>query len=215
MNRHGLGPDLWQTRDAFSGTLVGMPTMTLSRRSALLAVGVALAVVLVCVRLFGGSSSSPRPVAAPFPVPADQRPLAPARIVVDVAGAVRHPGVYRMREGARIADAIARAGGTTRRADRSAINLAAPLADGMQVLVPGRGPPGAGAPPSSTPTGPLSLNSATLEQLDALPGIGPVTAQKILDYRREHGAFRSVDELDAIPGIGPARLEDLRGLVVP
>ena len=97
------------------------------------------------------------------------------------------------------------------------MNLAAPVSDGQQVLVPRRGTRGA-APAASggaATTGPVSLSSATVEQLDALPGVGPVTAQKIVDYRTEHGVFHSVDELDAIPGIGPARLADLRGLVVP
>jgi competence protein ComEA len=85
----------------------------------------------------------------------------------------------------------------------------------MQVLVPRRAGLAVGEPEPGAPSGPLSLNSATLEQLDALPGIGPVTAQKIIDYRREHGPFRSVDDLDAIAGIGPSRLENLQGLVVP
>ena len=110
-----------------------------------------------------------------------------------------------------------RAGGTTRLADRSGVNLAAPVSDGQQVLVPRRGSAGAAPAPSggAAASGPVSLSSATAEQLDALPGVGPVTAQKIVDYRTQHGAFHSVDELDAIPGIGPARLADLRGLVVP
>jgi competence protein ComEA len=106
------------------------------------------------------------------------------------------------------------------------VNLAAPVADGQQVLVPVRGSgaptstpeaaatsPGAGVGVAGSVGGRVHLNSATLEQLDALPGIGPVTAQKILDYRAEHGAFSSVDELDAVPGIGPARMEQLRPLV--
>jgi competence protein ComEA len=126
----------------------------------------------------------------------------------------------RLPKGSRVSDAIVHAGGTTRLADRGGVNLAAPVADGQQVLVPTRGVVGgAGAGGAvgagSTPAGPVSLSSATAEQLDALPGVGPVTAQKIIDYRTEHGAFHSVDELDAIPGIGPARLEDLRKLVVP
>jgi competence protein ComEA len=97
------------------------------------------------------------------------------------------------------------------------LNLAARVADGEQIVVPRRGlaVPAAGATGGSAAVGPVHLNSATLEQLDALPGVGPVTAQKILDYRQQHGAFGSVDELDAISGIGPARLEDLRGLVAP
>jgi competence protein ComEA len=97
------------------------------------------------------------------------------------------------------------------------LNLAARIADGEQIVVPRRGlaNPAAAASGGAASTGPVHLNSATLEQLDGLPGVGPVTAQKILDYRQQHGAFGSVDELDAISGIGPARLEQLRGLVAP
>jgi competence protein ComEA len=95
------------------------------------------------------------------------------------------------------------------------VNLAAPLADGQQVVVPRRGPPGS-APPGAPATGvKVSLAMATVEQLDELPGIGPVTAQKIVDWRATHGPFRSVEDLDAIPGIGPARVEQLRDLVTP
>ena len=112
----------------------------------------------------------------------------------------------------------ARAGGATRKADLAQVNLAAPLADGEQVVVPARVVAGASAAVGASgaaPAGPVHLSTATLEQLDALPGVGPVTAQKILDYRAKHGAFCSVDELDAIPGIGPARLDQLRDLVAP
>ena len=135
-------------------------------------------------------------------------------IVVNVVGAVRRAGLYRLRDGARVADAVRRAGGPTRRADIALVNLAAPLADGQQVVVPRRSPGGAG-PPATAAGAKVSLASATLEQLDALPGVGPVTAQKILDWRQGHGPFRSVDDLDAIPGIGPARIEQLRDLVTP
>jgi len=140
------------------------------------------------------------------------------QVVVDVVGAVRHPGVYRLAHGDRVEDAVARAGGLTRRADPAAVNLAAPVADGEQIVVAARGPGGAGAVAAAgggAPGAPVSLSSATAEQLDALPGVGPVTAQKIVEYRQQHGAFTSVDELDAIPGIGPSRLHDLQGLVVP
>jgi len=132
---------------------------------------------------------------------------------VDVTGAVRRPGLYRLPEGSRVADALERAGGPTRKAFLEAVNLAAPLADGQQVLVPRKAAMGGPAPVGAT--GPVSLSAATLEQLDTLPGVGPVTAQKILDYRAAHGAFRSVEELDAVPGIGPATVEELRELVVP
>jgi competence protein ComEA len=148
-------------------------------------------------------------------------------VVVHVVGAVRRPGLYQLREGARVADVVARAGGATRAAYLAGLNLAAPLVDGTQVLVPARaeaaGGGGAsageassaasGAAPGAAPM--LSLATATAEQLDELPGVGPVTAQKILDYRAEHGPFRSVDDLDAVPGIGPARIEQLRDLVTP
>ena len=136
-----------------------------------------------------------------------------------MVGAVRRPGLYRLPAGSRVADAVTRAGGATRRADPAALNLAAPVADGQQVLVPAMLPRAVaaaqGAPVPGAPVGPVQLSVATAEQLDALPGIGPVTAQKIIDYRAAHGALRSVDDLDDIPGIGPARVEQLRGLVVP
>jgi len=135
------------------------------------------------------------------------------RLVVDVAGAVRRPGLYRLASGARVDDAVAAAGGGTAHADLTAVNLAAPLSDGEQVLVPARG--AAGAAGASAGTTIVDLNSATAEQLDTLPGIGPSTAAKIVAYRQQHGAFHSLAELDAISGIGPAKLAELKGLVSP
>ncbi len=147
---------------------------------------------------------------------ADQGAQGP-RIVVHVAGAVRHPGVYRLRDGTRVAAAIHRAGGPTRRANLDALNLAAKLADGRQVLVPARAATTSGGTPAASGSAsaglPVNLNSATVEELDALDGIGPTTAQKIVDYREQHGGFGSVDELDQVDGIGPARLEALRDQV--
>ena len=137
------------------------------------------------------------------------------RLVVYVVGAVRHAGLVRLAEGARVADALVRAGGPTRRADLTLVNLAAPVADGQQIVVPTRAAPGETGGAAAGSGAKVSLASATLEQLDALPGIGPVTAQKILDWRQTHGPLRSVDDLDAIPGIGPARVEQLRDLVTP
>ena len=190
-----------------------MPAVSLTRRQAL-ALGLVLLALLALAghRLAGAGASEPaRPAAAIIPVAA----AAPARLVVHVAGAVRAPGLYRLPEGARVADAVRRAGGAAPRADLTAINLAARVADGIQVVVPARLPAVAGLAGIAARAGPVSLGSATLEQLDGLPGVGPVTAQKILDYRAAHGGFRSVDDLDAIPGIGPARIEQIRELVTP
>ena len=139
--------------------------------------------------------------------------------LVHVAGAVRSPGVYRLRDGERVQDAVRRAGGPRAGADVNAINLAAKVADGQQVVVPRRGaavaaPGGAGAGEAGgPPQAPVSLNTATAEQLDTLDGVGPATASKILEYRRQHGGFRSIDDLGEIPGIGPKRLAALRGKV--
>ena len=169
------------------------------------------------------------PVAgAPGASPGAVAGAAASKLVVHVVGAVHRPGLYDLRDGQRVADAVARAGGATRKADLAAINLAAPLVDGTQVLVPSRvaaaggggspaaGPAGAAAPAGSTAAGAkVSLSTATIEQLDGLPGVGPVTAQKIVDYRTENGPFASVDDLDAVPGIGPGRIENLRDLVTP
>jgi competence protein ComEA len=135
---------------------------------------------------------------------------------VYVVGAVRRAGLVRLREGARVADALERAGGPSRRADLTQVNLAAPVADGQQIVIPARVTSAeAGAGATAAAAAKVSLASATLEQLDALPGIGPVTAKKILDWRQTHGPLRSVEDLDAIPGIGPARVEQLRDLVTP
>jgi len=190
----------------------------LSRRQ-LFGGAVAVAVLLVLLmRHLGGGGGAAAPAVTPLPAPARAKPAAAKLLVVDVAGAVRRPGLYRMRSGSRIDDAIAAAGGATAKAQLDAVNLAAPVADGEQVVVPGRGAVGAAASPpaaGSSPSAPLDLNTATAEQLDSLPGIGPVTAQKILDYRQAHGPFHSVVELEGVPGIGAGRLAQLKGLVIP
>jgi competence protein ComEA len=186
-----------------------MPSLPVSRRQALVLAAAALALLVVAGRTLAGAGAAAEQPAQPLVAEA---PAAAPRLVVHVAGAVRRPGLYRLAEGKRVADAVARAGGATAPADTAAINLAAPLADGMQVLVPRRVRGGGGGGAAG---GRVSLSSATAAELDGLPGIGPVTAQKILDYRAEHGGFRSVDDLDAIPGIGPARIEQLRDVVSP
>jgi competence protein ComEA len=190
----------------------------LSRGRAIAGALLLIAALFLAGRYLAGAGSAQevgRPVAAAGELRAEPR----ARLVVHVVGAVRRPGLYRLADGARIADAVRRAGGATRRADLSLVNLAAPVADGSQVVVPRRASPSAsgsdGGEAPAAPAGPIHLNTATVEQLDELPGVGPVTAQKIVDYREQHGAFSSVDDLDAIPGIGPARLEQLRELVAP
>lgn len=198
-----------------------MPELSLSRRQLLAGAAVALVLLVLAGRLLLRPGASASVQVAPV-APTSTLGAAPAAaepVVVDVVGAVRSPGLYRLTEGARVADALVRAGGATPKAQLELVNLAAPIADGQQIVVPRRGAaaPAAGGTAAATgaPSGPVHLNTATLEQLDALPGVGPVTAQKILDYRQVHGSFGSVDELDAVPGIGQARLEQLRDLVAP
>ena len=173
-------------------------------------------------RLGGGRAARAggRRASAPGPRTVRLEPRPATVALVHVAGAVRSPGVYRLRDGERVQDAVRRAGGPRAGADLNAINLAAKVADGQQVVVPRRGAAGAvpvggagrrrGRRPAAAP---VSLNSATAEQLDTLDGVGPATASKILEYRRQHGGFRSIDDLGEIPGIGPKRLAALRGKV--
>lgn len=143
-------------------------------------------------------------------------------VVVDVAGAVGKPGVYRLPAGTRVNDAIQRAGGATARAEAESINLAARLSDGQQIVVPSKvksaaGVASAAAAPGADAesTSPISLGSATVAELDTIDGIGPVTAQDIVDFRNQHGGISSVDELDQISGIGPATMEALRARLQP
>jgi competence protein ComEA len=136
-------------------------------------------------------------------------------LVVDVTGAVRRPGVYRMPAGSRVNDAVTRAGGATGRAELEAVNLAARLADGQQVVVPERLAAGAASTASTAEDGPISLGTATVEQLEEIDGIGPVTAGDIVGFRDEHGGLSSIDQLDQVPGIGPATMEALRKRLQP
>jgi competence protein ComEA len=178
------------------------------------AVVLLLVALAIAVRSFGHGGAS-RP-AVPLVHPSRTAHATRARtVVVDVVGAVRLPGLHSLAPGTRVADAVTAAGGATVKADLALVNLAAPLADGEQIVVPVRGAAQPAAGGGSSPTAPLDLNTATAEQLDALPGVGPATAAKIIAFRLAHGSFHSVEELDAVPGIGPARIEQLKGLVLP
>jgi competence protein ComEA len=185
----------------------------ISRRRALAYVLALLAAVTLTGRL-ALRSDAQAPPAAPLKVQAAPTPA--RKLLVHVVGQVFRPGLYSLPDGSRVNDAISKAGGPKPKAALELVNLAAPVADGQQVVVPSKheaAQVAVGGTIGGAASGPVHLNSATLEQLDTLPGIGPVTAQKILDYREAHGAFGSVNELDAVPGIGPATLTELRELV--
>lgn len=181
---------------------------------------------------FGGAGSGPGSDAtvATLPVPvtataATSTPSVPVEVVVHVAGQVARPGVHQLAAGARVDDAIRSAGGPTPDADLDGLNLAAGLVDGQRIYVPvvgevdpasvpsGTQPPVVGAVAATTPSGPLDLNVATVDELDALPGIGPATAAAIVDDRNRNGPFASVGDLERVPGIGPAKLAAIVDLV--
>jgi competence protein ComEA len=196
--------------------------MPSDRRLALAAAVLALLGLVLAGRYLRtsapASASGPAPVSA-SPAPLVSEPIA-GPVVVDVVGAVRHGGVYRLPAGSRVRDALRAAGGARDGAHTVALNLAERLADGEQIVVPGRGlavagssaagPAGAGAPAAI-----VHLNSATVEQLDGLDGIGPTLAARIVAWRQAHGGFRSTADLGNVPGIGPGRLAALHGKVAP
>ena len=207
-----------------------MPELPITRAQALALAGAAIAVALLVGRVLlpaGGASgaepSALRVSSAARGLPAARGGVSAAGpgVVVHVVGAVRRPGLYRLAAGSRVADALEQAGGAAAAADLALVNLAAPLADGQQVVVPTRAAVGGGltgtggSEGGAAGGGPVHLNTASIAELDELPGVGPVTAQKIVDYREKHGAFSSVEDLDAIPGIGAAKIEQLRDLVAP
>lgn len=195
------------------------------RRSGWAYLGVALVLALLAWRLTaGGEGGQPAGAGAAEGVataPAVVAPPAAAGPVVHVTGEVRRPGVYTLRPGARVERAVARAGGPTRRADLSGLNLAATVQDGQQVVVPARAPAGGAAVGGGGGAGtagtaaPISLSRATAAELESLDGIGPTLAARIIEWRTAHGGFASVDQLMEVPGIGPARMEALRARVVP
>jgi competence protein ComEA len=211
------------------------PTSTRPRwvpsRRAVAALGLGLLVVVVaCAWWYLASSAAPVPVDSSGLAPAvtsssssvqpaspTSTPAASSTIVVDVAGKVVHPGIYRLPTGSRVFEAVHAAGGVSRGASTLSLNLAAPLQDGEQVVV---GLPGGGGAPQAGDAsagggaaGPVDLNSATVAQLDALPGVGPVLAQHIIDWRTAHGRFSSVNQLQDVSGIGDAKFADLKPLV--
>ncbi|MFF9378590.1 helix-hairpin-helix domain-containing protein [Streptomyces griseoluteus] len=204
-------------------------------RRGVLALGavLALAAVLAGQHFWAGrteSVSAPQVVReAPARVQGAEAPgggsaSAPAspggQIVVDVSGKVRAPGIRRLPSGARVADALRAAGGVRPGVGEEGLNRARFLVDGEQIVVGASGAPppvgaGAVAPAGGGPPAPVSLGTATVEQLDTLPGVGPVLAQRIVDYRTQHGGFRSVDDLRQVDGIGDRRFSDLRARVGP
>jgi competence protein ComEA len=179
----------------------------------------AAAVAALCVVGYLALHRSAPPAPAngyrPLPAPSVIASASTApQVVVDVGGRVRHPGLVTLPAGSRVADALAAAGGALRSADIATLDLAARVSDGQLLLigVPGAAQSvGAGAGGSS---GPIDLNAATVDQLDALPGVGPVLAQHIVDWRQTHGGFTTVDQLQQVPGIGPHKFDDLKSLVM-
>lgn len=191
----------------------------LSRTQVIVYAAVAAALLFVGARAIRGEAGAEAPFAAAASEPGGGDFSIGGQggdLVVHVAGAVRRPGVYRMPAGSRVDDAVARAGGAAPRAELEAINLAARLADGQQVVVPERIPGGtAVAAGASSEDGPISLGTATVERLEEIEGIGPVTAGDIIEFRDENGGLSSIDQLDQVPGIGPATMESLRERLQP
>lgn len=187
-----------------------------SRRAALVLIVLAFCGALLVGRMrAGGSTGGPAPASTVATSTAAALPAATAGpLLVHVVGAVAHPGVYELDAGARARDAVAAAGGATRKAVLEGLNLAAPVADGEQVVVPLKGQaPHAAATPSKPAI--VRLNQADVAALDTLPGVGPATAQRIIAWRDEHGPFGSVEDLLDVPGIGESKLGAMRDLVEP
>ena len=191
----------------------------------------ALALLILAGAVFWYVRSLPKPVTITTPggvgklraVAVASPSPSPTVVFVHVVGRVRRPGVYELHEGDRVIDAIRAAGGAKQDADLRSINLAALLTDGEQIIVwkrgapgdpfPVSGPAGSSGSGSGGPPALINVNTATLDQLESLPGIGPALGQRIIDYREEHGPFASVDDLLNVSGIGDQRLADLRPLV--
>jgi competence protein ComEA len=192
---------------------------TLSRGEIAGLIVVLVAVLSGAVLWYARSLPKPVTIARAAPGGASQESASPSptvTIIVDVAGEVARPGVYEFDEGDRVIDAIERAGGQLPKADLSLLNLAAPLTDGTQILVPKAGPPGVVVPGGGTvgsSGGLININSASATELETLSGIGEVLAATIVEYREQNGPFASVDDLMDVSGIGPATLEEIRDQV--
>lgn len=186
----------------------------LGRSQLLVYAAIAVAVLIIGARWIRSSPGGPTGRAdLSFAADSAHEAEGTRDAVVHVAGSVERPGVYRLPAGSRVMDAVRRAGGFVRGANQDAINLAARLSDGQQVVVPG---PGTAAPASAAgQTGPISLGSATVEQLNKIDGIGPVTAQKIIEFRDQHGGLSSINQLDEVDGIGPSTMASLRAALQP
>jgi competence protein ComEA len=200
--------------------------MSLRERLDMLSRGEIAGLIVVLAAVLGGAGlwyarSLPKPVtiAESGPGAAQQVSSSPspaAILIVDVAGAVRQPGVYEFAEGDRVIDAIERAGGSMPKADLSLLNLAAPLVDGTQILVPKAGAVATGAPggtPGTSTSGLINVNTASATELETLSGIGEVLAATIIEYRTQNGPFVSVEDLMDVSGIGPATLDEIRDQV--
>jgi competence protein ComEA len=187
----------------------------LSRSQLLVYGAIAVAVLIIGARwIRSGSGGSSGGTAVSFAADSSPGMESTRDVVVHVAGDVQRPGVYRLPAGSRVTDAVRRAGGFSGGANQDAINLAARLTDGQQVVVPGPGTAAAGSAPGGQ-TGPISLGSATVEQLDGVEGIGPVKAQKIIEFRDQHGGLSSINQLDEVDGIGPSTMQTLRAALQP
>lgn len=175
-------------------------------------VGVA---VLAAVGLAGGYGvamrAKPKPQTVSLGSQSSEEKKAKRVIFVHVAGAVVRPGLYELSDGARVDEAVRKAGGSRPDADLDALNLAAKVKDGDKVLVPGPPAEGEGQTGGSNGSGLLNLNTATATELEELPGIGPALAGRIVAYREQHGGFQKIDDLLDVPGIGPAKLDEIRG----
>ena len=192
-----------------------------SKWTAVAWAAVAAALVFAAARAMDGGGGEAPPVRVEEPGRATSTERERGGLYVHVAGAVRRPGLYRVSEGSRVAVALDRAGGPTRRAEVAAVNLAAPVEDGQQVVVPARGaaaPAGAaagGAGVAAVPGAQLSLATATVDQLDTLDGIGPTLAERIIAFRDKNGGFRSIEQLREVEGIGEKRFEALKEALRP